>query len=144
MTFTVRAPEQQCAVSLPVSANASRGTITVNTGLETSRQISGTWVAGWMIFNAKSVTFRGISLLSGTVPPTSPAMMRSLSGNVPLLQPVAVLNGFYDPYLCAYSVIWASSFLSLSPYQTVSRETIDFLNNLSLEDFDGKTREIPR
>jgi hypothetical protein len=144
-TFVVRSPDAACPVSLPVSASGSRGNLAVTAGIGSSRETTGNWVAGWMVFHESSVSFYGTRLFSGTLPPTNPPLIRSLSANMAPVPAVAVVNAFYSPYLCEYSITWASTSSATPRYQPVLRSQVEaVLNNLDLLDFDGTTKQIPR
>jgi hypothetical protein len=143
--FTVRSPDTPCAVSLPLTATGSRGNLNITAGIGTDRSMEGTWVVGRMVFNAKSVSFYGTTLLAGRLMQTNPPLIRSLSTNMAPVPAVAVVNAFYNPSLCAYSVAWTSTTFATVPYEPLSRSQIEsFLNNVDLRDYDGAIREIPR
>jgi hypothetical protein len=143
-TFTV-APDASCSVSLPLTAAGSWGNLNITAGIGTSRQMAGNWVVGWMVFNPRSVSFHGLPLFSGTLPQRNPPLMRSLSTRMPPVPAVAVLNAFYNPHLCRYTVTWASTNASARRFEPAPRSQIEsVLNSIDLRDFDGTQREIPR
>ena len=136
LPFTVNGPPAACPVSLPLSASGSRGNFTINAGFGTSRPIDGSWVTGWMVFGEDSITFQGVKLASGTMAANSP-LARSLSINVAPLSAVAIVNAFYSPYLCGYSIA--------TPNLAVPKAQIEAaLNSIGLEDYNGSAVEIPR
>jgi hypothetical protein len=145
VTFTIQAPDAPCMVSLPTTAAGGLGQLNIAAGLGAGRQISGTWAVGWMVLRAKSVSFAGTSLFSGSLPPTNPPMTRALSVNAPAASAVAVLNAFYSPHLCNYTVTWASTISARTPSEVPSRSQMDsIVNSIDLSDFDGQWKEIPR
>jgi hypothetical protein len=146
LMYTVRAPIlTSCVASLPLTVTGSRGSLGITAGLGTTRQTVGTWAVGWMVFNANSVSFYGQTLLSGTLPAANPPATRVLSANLEPAPVVGVLNTFYSPYLCSYTISWASTTSSATPYEPVPRQQVEaFLDSLDLLDYDGTLRQIPR
>lgn len=145
VTFTVREPITACDVSLPLTVAGSGGNLNITAGIGTSRQTAGSWVVGWMVFNPNSVSFYGTSLFSGTLPPANPPLIRLLSASMAPVPAVGVLNAFYSPDLCGYTLAWASTTSFAAPYPPVTRDQVEaILNSLELEDFDGTTKELPR
>jgi hypothetical protein len=98
-----------------------------------------------MVFNAKSVSFYGTTLLAGSLVQMNPPLLRTLSTNMAPVPAVAAVNAFYNPYLCAYSVAWTSTTSVTISHEPVSKSQIEsFLNNVDVRDYDGMIREIPR
>ena len=58
---------------------------------------------------------------------------------------VAVVNAFYNPYLCGYTVNWAAT-NGLRVYDPpVSRALLEtMINSLDVSDFNGTAKELPR
>jgi len=98
-----------------------------------------------MIFKPDSVSFYGTSLFSGNLPATNPPLTRVVSANVGSVPAVAVVNAVYNPYLCGYSITWASPTSSATPYDPVPRAEVEaILKSLDVGDFDDTSKEIPR
>ena len=145
LLFNVRQPfgSGACPASLPLSVAGSRGNLNITAGIGTSEPTAGSWVAGWMVFNSRSVSFSGASLYSGALPAAN--LTRSLSANVAPVPVIGVLNAFYNPYLCGYTIAWASTSSLGTPSAPVTSDQLDVLvNSLDLEDFNGPPTEIPR
>jgi hypothetical protein len=135
-TFTVSSPVAACEVALPLTVTG-RGNLTISAGIGTSRPISGRWVTALMVFREGRVSFQGTTLSSATLPASNPPASRMWSANVEPLAAVVVLNAFYSPYLCGYSVV--------TPNAPVSRANIELiLNSVGVNDFNGSVVEIPR
>jgi hypothetical protein len=138
LPFTVTGTPTACAVSLPLTVTGVRGNFTVNAGFGASQPIAGTWATGWMVFGENSISFQGTTLASGALAATNPPLTRIFSINTAPLAPVAVVNAFYSPYLCGYSI-------STPSLQQVSRAQVEVaLNSIGVEDYDGSIVEIPR
>jgi hypothetical protein len=145
LPFNVRQPfgTGACPASLPLAVAGSRGNLNITAGIGTSEPTVGSWVAGWMVFNSRSVSFSGTSLYTGALPAAN--LSRSLSANVAAVPVIGVLNAFYNPYLCGYTIAWASTSSLVTPSAPVTSDQLDmFLNSLDLEDFNGAATEIPR
>ena len=96
-----------------------------------------------MVFDSRSVSFSGTSLYAGTLPAAN--LTRSLSANVAPVPVIGVLNAFYNPYLCGYTIAWASTSSLGTPSAPVTSDQLEvLLNSLDLEDFNGTSMEIPR
>jgi hypothetical protein len=145
LPFTITGQPAACPVSLPITASGSGGNLNITTGIGTTRLISGRWVTGWMVFNPRSVSFYGTTLSSGLVPLLNPPMSRLLSANVGSVPAVAVVNAFYSPSLCGYTVTWTSTGSSAAPQESVPRSEVEaVLRSIASEEFDGTSLEIPR
>jgi hypothetical protein len=76
---------------------------------------------------------------------TNPPITRFLTGSVPSTSAMAVVNAFYDPFLCGYTVAWTAPNLLDRSHGPLPRSVIEImLDSVSLEDFDGRQVEIPR
>jgi len=135
----------ECPVSLPLTVTGSRGNLAVTAGIGTRQPASGSWVLGRAVFNASSISFYGSPLFSGVLPAANPPLSRSLSFNMAPLAAVAVVNAFYNPNLCAYSMAWASTTSFAPPYAPVPRDQVDaFVRRLTLQDFNLSAKEFIR
>jgi hypothetical protein len=143
-TFTVTGPTAACAVSLPLSASLNGGTLNVAAGFGANRFIAGTWAAGWMVFKPQSISFYGVALNSGILPAVNPPMTRNLSGSVGSVPAVAVVNAFYNPNLCGYTVNWVANASSTPSAAVPNSEVETALRSIVAEDFNGSYLEIPR
>jgi len=144
LPFTVTGAPAACSASLPLTAFASAGTLNVTAGIGTTRLMIGKWVVGLMAFNPKSVSFYGTTLFSAILPAANPPMTRLWTTNVGSAPAVAVVNAFYNPYLCGFSTTWASS-TSSAPYEPVSRVEVEkALRSIDISEFNGTYVEIPR